>query len=309
VNFVQNYVAPNTIGVDRATLQKYEGLYQFTDFPCCDKISVPYKGHNVNMNWQERGHFGTIKPYFGNLYDYVVGLAPIVPGTAEYDANLREAQAYGSNDSTTKDKYNWETPFFWLHDWAGLPVRWTQIARVRSDPKMSTVETARMFAALGLGVFEACNANYGMKWGHLLNTTSLWRPETAIRSGDTFGHTAVGSWSPQLTTPMHPEFPSGHCAHSGAAMEGLRIALGGDSLGAQGLVIDTDWNQHNPQAPAIPNRRYYNLTQIEHDIMNARIYGGIHYRASCVGAWVLAHKAAQSAFASFYGRPDPNHHS
>jgi len=49
--------------------------------------------------------------------------------------------------------------------------------------------------------------------GRVSGTSALWRPQTAIRSGDTFGNKAVADWTPQLSTPMHPEYPSGHCAH------------------------------------------------------------------------------------------------
>jgi len=298
VNFVQNYVAPNTIGADHATLLKYEGKYQFTDVPN-DKITVNYKDKPTQMNWQERGHFGTIKPYFNPLVTYVDGLEPIVVGTSKYNTNLAESQAFGSNDATTKDTYNWNTPRYWLNDWAHLPVAWTSIARSQLDPKLSNLESSKFFATLGLGIFEACNTCYGMKWGRVGNTSSLWRPETAIRSGDTFGNAAVAGWTPELVTPMHPEYPSGHCAHSGAAMEVLRLVLGKDDLNGS-VVLVTDWSQHNPNSTALPNRKFTSLTQVEKDVGNSRVLGGVHYRSSCEDAWVLARKAAQAAYNSFY---------
>jgi len=297
VNFVQNYVAPNTIGVDRATLQKYEGKYQFTDVPN-DKVTVEqFHGKPAQMNWQERGHFGTIKPFFNPLITYVTGLAPIVIGTPEYNKNLAEAQKYGSNDKSSKDAYNWNTPIFWLNDWGHLPVTWTQIARANLDPKLSNLETARFFATLGLGIFEACNTNYGMKWGRVSGTNSLWRPQTAIRSGDTFGNAAVAGWTPQLTTPMHPEYPSGHCAHTSAAMEVLRLVLGKDDIN---IVVATDWSAHNPTMAALPNRKFTSLTNLLNDVGNSRILGGVHYRDSCNDAITLAKRAADAAHSFFY---------
>jgi len=303
-NFVQQYVAPTTIGVDQATLQKYEGKYQFTDVPN-DKVTVMYKGTPTAMNWQERGQFGTIKPYFGPLVDYVQGLAPPVIGSDVYNWNLAQAERYGNNQSTKCDTYNYNTPFFWLHDWSHLPPTYVGVARAKLPANLSILESARFFAALGLGVFESCNANYGMKWGHLINTNSLWRPITAIRSGDTFGNAAVSDWTPQLVTPMHPEFPSGHCAHIGAAMQVLRLVLGEP----MDVVVRTDYSDpgHNPQFPKIPNRRFANLSTIELDVKAARIYGGIHYSASCDAALTLARKAGESSYSYFYNKPDPIH--
>jgi len=296
VNFVQNYVAPSTIGADRATLEKYQGKYQFTDVPN-DKVAVDVHDKPVWMNWQERGHFGTIKPYFNPLISYVTGLAPIVVGTPLYNKNLEEAQKYGSNDQKSKDKYNWETPFYWLNDWGHMPVVWTDIARANLDSQLSNLETARFFAALGLGIFEACNTCYGMKWGRVSGTSSLWRPITAIRSGDTFGHSPVADWTPQLPTPMHPEYPSGHCAHSGAAMEILRTVLGKDNVE---IVLKTDWSDHNKGSAAIPNRKYTSLTSIENDVRNSRVLGGVHWRSSCEDATVFSRHAAQAAYSFFY---------
>lgn len=147
VNFVQIYVAPSTIGVDQDTLKKYEGKYQFTDVPN-DKVTVSYKDKPTQMNWQERGHFGTIKPYFKALSTYAQGLTPIVVGTPQYNENLAESQKLGSNDKKSKDSYNWDTPLFWLADWSHLPVVWTQIARAHLKPDLSNLETARFFATL-----------------------------------------------------------------------------------------------------------------------------------------------------------------
>jgi len=296
VNFIQNYVAPSTIGADHATLLKYEGKYQFTDVPF-DKVTVNYHDKPTQMNWQERGHFGTIKPYFNPLITYVDGLKPIEVGTPKYNTNLEESQAQGSNDKASKDKYNWETPFFWLNDWGHMPVVWTNIARSHLDSKLSNLETSRFFATLGLGIFEACNTCYGMKWGRVSNTSSLWRPQTAIHSGDTFGHVAVPTWSPQLPTPMHPEYPSGHCSHSSAAMEVLRLVLGKDEMD---ITVRTDWSDYNKDQPAIPNRKFKSLSEVEKDVLNSRVMGGIHYRSSCDDAWIFSRKAAQAAHSFFY---------
>lgn len=135
---------------------------------------MSYKGKDAKMNWQERGHFGTIKPYFKALSTYAQRLAPITVGTPRYNENLIEAQRIGSNDKKSKDAYNWNTPLFWLHDWSHLPVVWTQIARAHLRANTSNIETARFFAALGLGIFEACNTCYGMKWSVFFGKEVIW---------------------------------------------------------------------------------------------------------------------------------------
>lgn len=295
-NFVQNYVAPSTIGANRSTLERYQGQYQFTDVPN-DKVRVFYRDNSTYINWQERGHFGTIKPYFNSLDSYVQGLRPIVVGTDLYNRNLNESRVLGSNDRSTKDKYNYETPFYWLNDWAQLPVIWTAMARAALPANTSNLETARFFAALGLGIFEATNTCYGMKWGRVGNLSALWRPITAHRSGDTFGHSPLPNWTPQLSTPMHPEYPSGHCSHASAAMEIMRLALGTDNIT---VVLPTDYSARTPNSIPISNRRFTSLSDVENDVANSRVMGGVHWRSSCDDAFIFSRRAAQAAHAFFY---------
>jgi hypothetical protein len=49
----------------------------------------------------------------------------------------------------------------------------------------------------------------------------LWRPITAIRNADLDSNSATSpnaTWSPLLTTPNHPEYPSAHGCVSSAVM-------------------------------------------------------------------------------------------
>jgi len=294
--FEQDWVAPTTIGVDRATLAKYQGKYQITDAPN-DKVTVDFKDKPTKINWQEGSQFGTIKPYFGPLIGYAKGLKPIEVGTPQYDKDFEEVQNYGSNDQTSKDKYNWETPLFWQNDWSHMPVIWTDIARANLDAKLSNLETARFFAALGLGIFEAVNTNYGISWGRVSGTNALWRPITAMRSGDTFSHAPIPNWTPELSTPMQPEYPSGHCAHTAAAMQVLRLVLGVDAVNH---VIKTDWSEHNLGSAALPNRKFTSLGAIEADVGNSRVLGGVHWRSSCNDALVIGRRTANASYAFFY---------
>lgn len=181
-----------------------------------------------------------------------------------------------------------------------MPNVWMDIARALLPEKMSIKNTAKFFAALGLGVFEATNTCYGMKWGTVTNTSSLWRPITAVRSGDTHGHKADVGWAPQLATPMHPEYPSGHCAHTGAAVHAVRLFMGQDSLGDEGLVLKSDYNDHMHDR-TVPNRKFKTLTSIEEDVQDSRVFGGVHYRFSCEDARVIGHRAMEAAWKAFYG--------
>ena len=56
----------------------------------------------------------------------------------------------------------------------------------------------------------------------------LWRPVTAIRNADKDGNTATdpsSTWSPLLTTPNHPEYPSAHGCVTAAVTDVLAATL------------------------------------------------------------------------------------
>jgi hypothetical protein len=70
-------------------------------------------------------------------------------------------------------------------------------------------QNARLYA---LAATVLADADAAMVDGKL--TYSFWRPLTAIRNGDQDGNPATqrdANWEPLLKTPLHPEYPCGHC--------------------------------------------------------------------------------------------------
>ena len=102
---------------------------------------------------------------------------------------------------------------------------------------------------------------------------AFWRPITAIRAGDTDGNDAtVGdpAWSPLLpATPNHPEYPS---AHSCVTPAGGRVIA--DFLGTQQIDFTV------PSLTGLGDRHFADAKDLEDEVGNARIWGGIHYRSA-----------------------------
>src|SRR5437762_1612601 len=119
----------------------------------------------------------------------------------------------------------------------------------------------------------------------------LWRPVTAIdptsvtadgfgpRPGFSDGNPATTEqpgWRPLLTTPNHPEYPAAHGTLTSAIAQLFSDFLGTDA-------IDLDIHGFDPAGPAA------NLNAVHHfataddlrtEIINARLWGGLHYRFS-----------------------------
>jgi hypothetical protein len=103
---------------------------------------------------------------------------------------------------------------------------------------------------------------------------NFWRPTTAIRNGDMDGNDATerdASWTPFIDAPMHPEYPSAHSILAAAVATVLKAEVGDGPIP---LLTTT-----SPTAKGA-TRRWTNLDDFTHEVGNARIYEGIHYRTS-----------------------------
>ncbi len=144
---------------------------------------------------------------------------------------------------------------------------WNPPARQASAAQgLSLSENARLFARLGMAIGDGAIAAFDTKYHY-----NLWRPQMAIRGGDTDGNALTDAdpdWVPLISTPAFPSYASAHATVSGAARAVLEQELGKD-----GHAVTLT----NPAVPGVV-LNYTAWKQITDDIDDARIYGGIHYR-------------------------------
>jgi hypothetical protein len=102
-------------------------------------------------------------------------------------------------------------------------------------------------------------------------------------------------WQPLLTTPAHPDYPSGHTIGSGAMAQAIRKATGLDAVtfsSALGL----------PTGQLI--RSWTSISDAEKDVAGARLWAGIHFRSANEHGLELGHAIADRA-ADTAMRPRP----
>ena len=120
---------------------------------------------------------------------------------------------------------------------------------------------------------------------------NFWRPITAIRNDDGNPRTDPDpGWTPLIGTPNYPDYTSGANNVGGAASEMLKNFFGTDNV---------DLTLTSLTIPAPDNVRHYSrFSDAEKDIVDARIYEGIHFRfADAVGRrqgqaisnWIFSH--------------------
>ena len=191
--------------------------------------------------------------------------APPALTSAKYARGYNEVKDVGGFSSLDRPPDRADVARFYA---VTTPVKvWNPVARqLSAEEGNSLAENARALALLNMAISDGAVATFDTKYHY-----NRWRPETAIRMGDTDGNPKTGadpSFAPFITTPCFPSYPSAHATLSYAAREVLERVY---------TSRLHDFTLSNPAVPGV-NLTYSSLKQITDDIDDARVYGGIHFR-------------------------------
>jgi hypothetical protein len=206
----------------------------------------------------------------------------------KWASDYNEVKAVGSLHSTTRTAEQTDIGYFWADSG---PVLWQNALRYISRGYVNDVgDSARMYALAEAALADAQIACWESKYFY-----NFWRPITAIRLGDQDGNPATQvdpDWQPLIDTPNFPEYPSGHAAISGAISHALRLFFRSDELSFQMTTT-------NPLALQ-KTRSFTRLSQAEEEVVNARVYVGIHYRHSDRTARAQGFRVANWVFKHYF---------
>ena len=202
---------------------------------------------------------------------------PLALDSAEYAANVNEVRTMGVYSGSGRSPDQSELALFWAGNTA---LYWNRIASVLSGERgLSLTENAHLFALLNVTMADAAIACWDGKYRYV-----YWRPITAIRAGLTPAQ-AEPTWVPWLDffptgTPAHPEYPSGHSTVSGSAAFVLGAAFG----------EHTAFSVTSEVRPG--TRSFSSFADAVAEVADARVFGGIHFRTTCVRANTLGRAVA-----------------
>jgi hypothetical protein len=216
--------------------------------------------------------------------DFRLGPPPKLTG-GTYSKDYVEVMGVGGADSVLRPPDRAEVARFYA---AYSPVSWSNSAarQVAAAQGRSLSENARAFALLNMALSDATVAAFDTKYYY-----TAWRPETAIRAGDTDDNPKTDpdvAFQPFIVTPCFPSYPSNHASVSYAAREILEHLYGRTGL---------DITLSSANTPGVI-LSYTEFKRITEDIDDARVYGGIHFRfdqdagarqGQSVGAYVHKH--------------------
>ena len=222
-----------------------------------------------------------VKPFLVESPSQFRSDGPNALASHAYAAEFAEVKAVGARNSATRTADQTEQALYWGAEHGTL--LWGRIIRtIVTDQGLSLPENARLYAMVGLAGADA-NINC---WNDKA-FWSFWRPITAIRLADTDGNPATNAdpaWEPLLATPPFPDHPSGHSCGSGAIVASLQNFFGTDKVAFTAFGAGSG-----------TTRSYTRLSQTIKEIIDARIYAGIHFRAADEQGAIIGKKAAHWA--------------
>ena len=214
-------------------------------------------------------------------------LAGPPPLTSEkYTKDFMEVKSVGSSTSATRSTDQTLMARFWAS--ASSPTyQWNRLAVTLGAERHTTLsENARILALLNVAIADSAISVWRGK-----HTYMFWRPITAIRLASTDNNPATvedAAWTPLITTPAYPDYPSGLCGLAGGALTVLADYFGENS----NISVDSD-------APAMAGvlRTFTSFGDVASELVDARVFSGIHFRfadedavelGTSVGQYILA---------------------
>jgi hypothetical protein len=224
------------------------GQYVVTQFPAA-------------INWARAKPFGLARG------DQFRAPPPMALGSALWARDYNEVKRLGAKTGSARTEEQTRIAKFW--ELTGPATYNPMGVQLVMANKLDIVDCARAMALLSIAAHDAGVAVFDSKY-----TYNFWRPVTAIRNGDIDGNDATerdDKWEPFIPTPMHPEYPCAHCTFQSAAATVLQAIHGGNDIAEVKLV--------STSLPGV-TRTYRRLSDYVDEVVEARIYDGVHYRTS-----------------------------
>lgn len=234
---------------------------------------------------------------FGTFLAHTVPFAMRSPGqfrpappprltSLRYAKDYYEVKALGAAIASKRTPEQDDAARFWTVNFFS---QWNEVLRGIADEYLDDVgDSARLLALAAFAAADSQISVYDAKYEY-----NYWRPVTAIQQGSRDGNPlTIGdpNWTPLVQTPPYPDYSSGANCLVGAYTTVLRRFFGTDRLRfsvwstASGVVV-------NP-------RTYERLSQAVQEMVEVRIWQGIHFRTAeevgrvqgvRIGNWTFDH--------------------
>jgi hypothetical protein len=207
--------------------------------------------------------------------------------SVRYAIDYNEVKALGAFSNSTRTTEQTDIAYFWTDNFLA---QWNRAIRAivgQHVPNMG--DRARLFALANLATADAVITAWDSKRYY-----NFWRPVTAIQEGDNDGNPGTAgdpAWQSLINNPNYPDYTSGANNVTGAMTRTLTLFFGTDEMTFKVTSL----------APLAvkKTRTFTRYSAAAQQVVNARIYLGIHFRFADTAARTQGRRVAEWVFDHF----------
>ncbi len=250
-----------------------------------DPMPAPFVGSNATGMWRPTDSYNTpaapapfspmVAPWLGKTDPFTLTgpsrfrAAPPPAMTSErYRRDFDEVKAIGSLNSTTRTAAQTDLAHFYNDNFF---TQWNRVLRGVANCYISNVgDSARLLALANMATADALITAWDNKLAY-----PTWRPVTAIHEAASDGNPKTGAdlnWRPFLNTPNYPEYASGANNLTAAMTRTMELFFGTDRMTFDVTTLNANAQQKT--------RTYHRFSDAQRDMVEVRVYQGVHFRFS-----------------------------
>jgi hypothetical protein len=235
---------------------------------------------------------GGVRPFMLQSSSQFRTAGPLPLASAAYAEEFNEVKALGSVNSAVRTDEQTHNALFWQS--AGGPaLLWSDVADDLAESRsMGMADTARLLAMMNLAAADTHINCWNDKY-----YWDFWRPWGAIHGAADDDNPATDpdpTWTALLTAP-YPDHPSGHLCADAAHLRVLQMFFGDD------VHFGVTSSRFNGET-----RFFDHFSEPLAEIIEARIWAGLHFRTADVQAKMLGENVVRY-MTEHYFQPVGNH--
>jgi hypothetical protein len=192
---------------------------------------------------------------------------PPALNSPEYTRDYNEVKSVGSADSSTRTLDQTDMAHFWNLNYQLVL---NKLIRDLSTAHVTNIsDNSRLFALTTSAMADSIITAWDSKLAYV-----FWRPITAIRNGDSDGNPRTegdAAWASLIPAPAYPDYTSGANALVSGTARSLQLFFGTNEMA---LSITTT----NLGPTMLDTRTFDKFSDLRDEVVEARIYEGIHFR-------------------------------
>ena len=232
---------------------------------------------------------GLLKPFAVKSQSQFRADGPPDLTSSQWADDYNETKTFGGDAAHSPTRTQEQTNIGWYYTDNPGAYGNRIIRQIAADQHLELADSARYFAQTYVTLADSFINCWDSKRYY-----NFWRPVTAIRAGATDGNDATEpdiTWVPLATTPNHQEYPSAHGCFTGALMNAVEDFFGTKKITLHFTACSVPGHPCTATGGGVTHT-FQRTQDALKEVIDGRIYGGMHYRTSVVHGIVVSNKVA-----------------